>query len=199
MSNSVVVLQNGYCKPQKDGKGFSADCSITLIKSKEAGNILVDTGGPWNKDKLISLLEEQNLNVKDITTLVCTHGHSDHVGNLNLFSCKTIVSRDISVGDLYENFSFESQKSYKLSDDIDIIPTPGHTHSDVSVVVRNTDHGTIVVAGDLFESEEDQYDGSLWKDNSENPQLQAEHRQKVLEIANHIVPGHGPMFAVKKS
>ena len=34
--------------------------------------------------------------------VVCTHGHSDHVGNLNLFAdAKIIVSHDICKGDKY--------------------------------------------------------------------------------------------------
>lgn len=198
--NSVEVLQNGYCTPSEDGKSFAADCTITLIKSQEAGNVLVDTGGPWNKNNLIKLLKEKGLSVNDIDTLVCTHGHSDHVGNLNIFSgsCKIIVSHDVSLGNIYEQFDFCSEISYKLSNDIEVLPTPGHTHSDVSVVVRNTDYGTVVIAGDLFESEEDQVDETLWKSNSENITLQSENRQRVLDIADYIIPGHGPMFIVKK-
>lgn len=195
--NKVIVLQNGYCTSSKDGKSFMADCSVTLIKSPDVGNILVDTSGPWNKEKLIEEIESQNITLQDIGTVVCTHGHSDHVGNLNIFpaTCKIIVGFDISLGNLYEEFNFKEQQSYPLSPTIDVIATPGHTGNDVSVVVRNTEFGTIVVAGDLFENEYDIADESIWKSNSENPDVQRKNRERVLTLADFVVPGHGKMFS----
>ena len=60
------------------------------------------------------------------------------------------------------------------------------------------DQGIIVIAGDLFEREEDLYNQKLWKDvaGSEDPELQKQHRATVLELADFIIPGHGKMFAV---
>lgn len=37
---------------------------------------------------------------------------------------------------------------YEIDDDVEIWPTPGHTGSDVSVVVRNTNLGTVAVTGE---------------------------------------------------
>lgn len=201
MESIVTILQNGYCIPEPDGKQFKADCTISLIKSQECGYILVDTGGPWNKDKLVDNLYAHDVNISDISVVVCTHGHSDHVGNLNLFSdsTKLIVGHDISVGCIYESFDFSESNAYKLSSDIEVISTPGHTHSDVSVVVKNTDLGTIVIAGDLFECSEDRDDDTLWKANSEDPNLQLKSRDLVCTFADYIVPGHGPMFANGKA
>ena len=36
---------------------------------------------------------------------------------------------------------------YMLDEHTEVLPTPGHTGSDISVVVRNTPIGTVVVAG----------------------------------------------------
>ena len=36
---------------------------------------------------------------------------------------------------------------YVLEEHTEVLPTPGHTGSDISVVVRNTPIGTVVVAG----------------------------------------------------
>ena len=60
------------------------------------------------------------------------------------------------------------------------------------------DQGIIVIAGDLFEREEDLLNEKLWKDiaGSEAPELQKQHRATVLELADFIIPGHGKMFAV---
>jgi len=47
-------------------------------------------------------LSDRGLYYSDITHVVCSHGHSDHVGNLGLFpDALLIVSYDISRGDIY--------------------------------------------------------------------------------------------------
>lgn len=38
---------------------------------------------------------------------------------------------------------------YEIDDFIEVIPTPGHTGRDVSVIVRGTDKGTIAITGDF--------------------------------------------------
>lgn len=55
------------------------------------------------------------------------------------------------------------------------------------------------MAGDLFENENDLNDDNIWiSAGSDSEDLQRGNRQKILEIADYIVPGHGPMFKVKK-
>ncbi len=97
---SVSVLKVGYCLPHTDGT-FRADGTITLITGPRA--ILVDTGGPWDRDFLLKTLKERGLEPEDIDVVVGTHGHSDHVGNLSLFpTALLIVGYDISEGDVYK-------------------------------------------------------------------------------------------------
>jgi glyoxylase-like metal-dependent hydrolase (beta-lactamase superfamily II) len=82
----VVVLKNGYARrigPTEQ----RADGSITLVKGPK--NVIIDTGGPWNKAKIPAWLAEQGLTPRQIDFVVCTHGHSDHVGNINLFPSAT--------------------------------------------------------------------------------------------------------------
>jgi len=50
----------------------------------------------------ILALSDRGIRISDITHVVCTHGNSDHVGNLNLFpDALLIVGYDISEGDTY--------------------------------------------------------------------------------------------------
>ena len=96
---SVSVLKAGYCRSQTDGT-FRADGTITLITGPRT--ILVDTGGPWDRDFLLRTLKERGLDPGDVQLVVGTHGHSDHVGNLNLFpAALMIVGYDVSEGDTY--------------------------------------------------------------------------------------------------
>ncbi|XP_069502492.1 metallo-beta-lactamase domain-containing protein 1 [Ambystoma mexicanum] len=191
---SLFVLKEGYVNTDAEGN-TRADGTITLIKGPQI--ILVDTGGPWDREFLLQHLVRHSLQPTDVTYVVCTHGHSDHVGNLNLFPTATIlVSYDICKGDCYLSHDFRSGHPFQIDSWVEVFPTPGHTGSDTSVQVRGSTLGTVVVAGDLFERERD--DGS-WQELSENPTLQEENRQKVLRLADVVIPGHGAPFRVIRS
>lgn len=107
---------------------FKANGTITLIKGTKT--VLVDCGLPMDKDFLIeseiskpenwsthpvyeysssislifSELAENQVDPNGIHFVIGTHGHSDHIGNLNLFPSSTIiVSYDICNGDIFED------------------------------------------------------------------------------------------------
>lgn len=191
----VKVLKPGYAiwvGPTQQ----RADGTITLIKGPK--NIIVDTGGPWDKQVILDCLKKERIKPENIDFVVCTHGHSDHTGNNNLFpNAILILSYDVCKGDLYTFHDFAHGQPYKIDDEIEIIPTPGHTKQDISVLVR-TRQGVVAIVGDLFENENDLDNQNLWRSFSEFPAEQEVSRNKILEIADFIVPGHGDMFGVKK-
>lgn len=191
----VVVLFEGYSNVTENG--FQSNCSCTLIKSN-INNIIVDTMTAWDGDRIVEKLKEHNLTCSDINYVICTHGHSDHVGCNYLFTNAYIhiVGYCISNNDLYLECDFKNGEEYMINEYLKIIPTPGHTLQDVSVLV-DTNIGIVAITGDLFENEKDLLDDTIWKSaGSDSEELQIENRQKILEIADWIVPGHGPMFKV---
>lgn len=191
---SVSVLKVGYCVPQADGS-FRADGTISLITGPRV--ILVDTGGPWDRDFLLQSLKDRGLDPGRVHVVVGTHGHSDHIGNLNLFtSALTVVGYDVSDKDTYRPNRLAEGQVYAVDQHVSIIPTPGHTGQDVSVQVTGASAGTILVAGDLFECCADE---NSWRDLSLNPAVQEVSRQRALDTADIIIPGHGPPFQVLRS
>nr|XP_057932053.1 metallo-beta-lactamase domain-containing protein 1 [Doryrhamphus excisus] len=193
---SVSVLKVGYCHPQQDGT-FKADGSITLITGHNGNNILVDTGGPWDRDFLIKALKERGLEPGDIRLVVGTHGHSDHVGNLSLFpSSPMIVGHDMSQGDIYTPNMLAQGGAHIVDEHVCVVPTPGHTGQDVSVQVTGTSVGTVLVAGDLFDS---CFDEDSWRELSVNTEMQEVSRQRALRTADVIIPGHGVPFKVLRN
>ena len=57
----------------------------------------------------VTALKTNSLGCEDIDYVIGTHGHSDHIGNLNLFPQATfIVSFDICKGNVYIDHDFKS-------------------------------------------------------------------------------------------
>ncbi|XP_076435410.1 metallo-beta-lactamase domain-containing protein 1-like isoform X2 [Babylonia areolata] len=190
----VIVLKEGYTKPVSKGLMQSGG-SITLLKGPQ--NIIVDTGSPWDRDLLLGALLGAGLQPRDVQFSICTHGGGDKVGNLNLFPEAThIVGSDVYRQGARFLHGFQEGIPYEIDDYVEIWPTPGHTGSDVSVIVKGTKLGVVAVAGDLFECLEDLEDPDLWQNSSEQPGQQEQSRIEVLRVADYIVPGHGAMFQV---
>jgi len=50
----------------------------------------------------VPALSDRGVHCSDISHVVCSHGHSDHIGNINLFpDALLIASYDICRGDTY--------------------------------------------------------------------------------------------------
>jgi glyoxylase-like metal-dependent hydrolase (beta-lactamase superfamily II) len=228
----VVVLLEGYASVDDEGK-YHADGTVTLVRDLESQFLLVvDTGSPMDKDFILSRFKKLGLLPEDVTHVVCTHGHIDHVGNLNLFSRKKtsfILGQDwLKSDDVYETLDPRSEHENKHvlvrneGGEIGLISTPGHTESDISVVVKNgkirclfceetgndgdhmmachclkdcCDSDVVIIAGDVFENEKDfESDGRSWKENSRCVENQLKSRKTVLTLADIIIPGHGGPF-----
>lgn len=191
----VKILKQGYSRRLGPAQ-MRADGTVSLIKGPK--NIIVDTGGPQDRQHILDALNAEGLGPEDILFVICTHGHSDHTGNNNLFpDASFIVSHDICKGDLYTFHDFKSGKNFVIDGDVVVMSTPGHTSQDISVLVK-TNEGVVAITGDLFECERDLEDEGLWKASSELPDEQERSRGRVLAAANVIVPGHGDRFKVKR-
>lgn len=189
----VVVLQAGYAKWENSKKAQKADGTITLIRSDK--NVIVDTGLPKDKEIIISSLKNNQLSVEDIDFVVCTHGDADHIGNVNLFpKAKLVVGFDIYDGDLATFF----QKNYIIDPNITATEMIGHDDRSIGILVT-TDRGIVAITGDLFEYENDYKKVNEWLSFSKKPKEHIKTRARVWELADYIVPGHGPIFRVDKS
>lgn len=111
MSNIVKVLFDGYSSDlfKEDDENLPfvrANCSCVLITGTT--NVIVDTMTPWDSNLIIQSLTANGLTPDDISYVVSTHGHSDHIGNNNLFlKAKHIVGFCVSVKDQYFLHPFE--------------------------------------------------------------------------------------------
>eukprot|EP00099_Drosophila_melanogaster_P017999 NP_608983.2 uncharacterized protein Dmel_CG9117 [Drosophila melanogaster] len=206
--NQVTVLQVGYSRQEEgDESAMRANCTCTLVRCRDGTNIIVDTLTAWDGDHLRSLLGQQGLGVDDIHVVVCSHGHSDHIGCNYLFQKARmhLVGACASHHDLYMDHlgSGNPDEQLALDSNAEVVVrrSPGHTLSCVSVLVENSQlGGRVGITGDLFERREDIDDENIWMDaGSENEKVQREERSKMAQLCEFIIPGHGPMFSVTQS
>lgn len=181
------ILIEGYFKDISQTR-CHASSTIVLIQD-EGKNILVDTGNPQDKRKIIAALKKEGLKPKDIDVVVNTHFHPDHVGCNYLFT----KARFVVLGTSFWNDIFDRDpKNQKLTKNIKLIPTPGHSEDSITLLLK-TDQGIVACVGDLFWSKGDEKIKLLEEDCSDK-KLFYQNRRKLLKIADYIIPGHGKMF-----
>lgn len=102
MSQSeIIVIAEGYSKDVTD-TSMRANCSCVLVRDGPV-NIIVDTMTAWDSNIILAGLSKAGVLPQDINFVVNTHGHSDHVGNNNLFlAAKHITGNSVSKGDRFE-------------------------------------------------------------------------------------------------
>lgn len=192
----VKILVEGYAIKKTD----KATSSSVLIIDEDL-KIVVDPG--TDRQKLLNGLAKENVKPSDINYVIISHTHLDHCGLAGIFENAKLV-------DDWAVYSFDGgYKEYKNSkiipsDNIEIIKTPGHDRSQCAVLVK-TDDGIVVIAEDVFwwwggEEQKTDRDSLMNMDDEYawNMEKLKKSRQKILELADYIIPGHGKMFKVEK-
>lgn len=187
----VFVLIDGYFKNLSKTR-CAAGPTITLIKD-EGKNILVDTGNPCDKEKILRALKKYNLKPKDIDIVIITHFHPDHTGCNYLFDKSCFLTYGVA---FWDDVFDRSKTMQKISKNVEMIPTPGHSEDSITILV-NKGKEIFAIVGDLFWSEKDVKIKLLEEDCSDK-KLFYKNREKILKIADWIIPGHGKMFKTKK-
>ncbi len=196
----IKVLVEG--KHRFSGEKLEIGATATLIKTDK--NIIVDPGYYPDKEELLKSLKNQGLSPEDIDMVFLTHLHLDHTINIYLFPrakiyCK-LKSQDypgqyqnLIEGSLVRVDLFDGSE---LAKDVEVLLTPGHMDGHMSILV-NAPEGKIVIAGDAM-AKESLVDISKKPEIFNNLEEYDNSRRKILEIADFIIPGHGPMFKVKR-
>lgn len=193
----VKVLIQGYAK-EIDGKEFAS--SSTVLIRENSLNILVDPG--INRKELLESLQKENLKIQDINFVIITHTHLDHCILAGIFeNAKILNDTDIISFDS----NMDEHDSKVPNTEIEIVKTPGHDQFHCSVLIKTEDLGNVVVAGDVFwwtDDEDQKTDKQSLLDHIDpyvkDENLLRESREKIIGIADYIIPGHGKMFKIEK-
>ena len=193
----VKILIEGYAREENNSEFASS--TVVLIKEGNF-NIIVDTG--MNRKLLLDALRKENLSTGDIDYVVLTHYHLDHSLLAGIFENAKVLDN----GEIYFwDGKIESHDGKVPGTDIEIIKTPGHDMLHCSVLVKTEEFGKVAIVADVFwwrDDEEQKTDyESLMKHEDpyvKNKEDLMNSRKKILELADYVIPGHGPIFKVKK-
>ncbi|MEU8079272.1 MBL fold metallo-hydrolase [Catellatospora citrea] len=183
----VEVLIEGYVRETEGGE--SVQPTISLVRSKKMV-MVVDPGILRKTSDLLDALKERDLKAADVTHVFITHHHVDHTRNVGMFPAATVYDSDsLYRGDLWAEHEGDG---FFVAPGVQIIKTPGHTNECASLVVE-TDDGVVVLTHAWWFSDMTPVEDPLADDQAELERS----RERILAIADTVIPGHGGPFSCK--
>jgi glyoxylase-like metal-dependent hydrolase (beta-lactamase superfamily II) len=180
---AVHVLNEGYAGLDGDDERVAG--TVTLILDG-AQVIVVDPGMVASRADLLAALAAAGPAPGDVTDVVFSHHHPDHTVNAALF----LNARVHDHWAIYEgdHWTDRDADNFQLSPNVRLLRTPGHTNEDVSTVITTPD--------DVYACTHAWWtpDGPKEDPLATDAAALAVSRERVLEVATVIIPGHGPVF-----
>jgi glyoxylase-like metal-dependent hydrolase (beta-lactamase superfamily II) len=118
---------------------------------------------------------------------VLSHHHPDHTVNIALFG--EVPVHDFQAVYHRDSWDARAADGVHVTPSVRLLTTPGHTPQDLSVLVGTPER--VVVLTHLWWTDQ----GPLEDPYSPDPDVLRAQRERVLALADLIVPGHGPAFA----
>jgi glyoxylase-like metal-dependent hydrolase (beta-lactamase superfamily II) len=173
------ILVEGYVRmPNVAG-------TVSLIRDADRV-VIVDPGMVADRELILRPLRELGVRPEDVTDVVVSHHHLDHTLNIALFPAVPVHDfQSVIEGDV---FTRRDAEGTHLTPSIRLHATPGHTPQDITTLVGTADD--TVALTHLWWTEEGPADDPYTLDREELRQ----QRDRVLELATLIVPGHGAPF-----
>ena len=148
--------------------------------------IVVDPGMAESAASILEPLARLGVSADAVTDVVLSHHHPDHTMHAGLFPNAGVHDHwAVYRGAIWEDSDAEGRV---LAPSVKLIRVPGHTAQDIATVI-GTPNG-IVVCTHLWWAADGPAEDPFAEDAA---QLRAS-RERVLAIADTIVPGHGAAF-----
>lgn len=178
-SAEVHILFQGYV-------GERVASTISFVRDGDA-LVIIDPGMAPSPAAMLEPLTALGVAPEAITDVIFSHHHPDHTLNAALFpNARFHDFQAIYQGDVWTRRKAEG---FQLSPSIRLIETPGHTPQDITTLV-GTSSGVIAFTHLWWHA------GGPAKDPySHDLEVLRANRERVLQIASQIVPGHGAPFA----
>lgn len=173
------VLVEGYVRmPNVAG-------TVSLVRDADRV-VVVDPGMVADRELILRPLRELGVRPEDVTDVVVSHHHLDHTVNIALFPTVPVHDfQSVIEGDV---FTRRDAEGTHLTPGIRLHATPGHTPQDITTLVGTPDD--VVALTHLWWTGEGPADDPYSPDREELRQ----QRERVLDLATLVVPGHGAPF-----
>jgi glyoxylase-like metal-dependent hydrolase (beta-lactamase superfamily II) len=201
----VTTLLNGYLMTSDQGN--PAFCGAYLVE-REGRRVLFDCGHVGRRRMLLSALSDRGLEPADIDTVVLSHGHWDHLQNVDLFERARVLvhgdelryleaPRDLGTPRwakaVLDGLQVrETGDGDQLIPGVEVVHLPGHTPGSIGLAVT-TDTGVAVLTGDAIPTA-----GVLLSRRSLGVPLDAGKAEvsfdRVAALADVVYPGHDRPF-----
>ena len=178
MTAELHVLSAGYADER-------VASTVVLIRD-QGRSVVVDPGMVSSRRKILDPLAELGVDPADVGEVVFSHHHPDHTLNAALFE----RARFHDFWAIYEDdiWTDRAADGFELSPSVRLMATPGHSAQDITTLVE-TAQG-LVACTHLWWSAAGPADDPYAPDRA----LLRAGRERVLELASLIVPGHGAAF-----
>jgi glyoxylase-like metal-dependent hydrolase (beta-lactamase superfamily II) len=181
---TVDVLIAGHVEDTDAGK--SVHPSVSLVRDQDLV-IVVDPGILSGQALLTDALAGHGVTAEDVTHVFVTHHHLDHTRNVGMFPTARVVDVDsVYDGSLWLGHDGDG---HHLSPDVSVIETPGHARECAALVVRTEDGTVVLTHAWWFADMTPVQDPLAWDQHALD-----RSRERILGIADIVVPGHGPAF-----
>lgn len=130
------------------GSGSKGNSTLLIGKNKK---ILIDVG--FSYPKMIKLLEEFNLEPKDIDAILITHTHKDHIGGLATFVKKNMTTVYTNTTMFKDLKKIVNEELMNVNDDdfdidefhIEVFHTSHDAPGSVGFIINNADKSLVYV------------------------------------------------------
>jgi glyoxylase-like metal-dependent hydrolase (beta-lactamase superfamily II) len=176
-----------------EGRGF--DCNVFIFE-----DIIIDTGTGENREYILNSIKEAGLDVEDLSLIVNTHNHYDHIGGNRYLDLEVAMHQDdalaLETGDdmataasMFGQSLGKMKVDKKLQEgdkihDFVVLHTPGHTAGGICLY-----DGETLISGDTVFA-----DGGFGRTDlggNMDEMIDSLKRLSKLDVS-YLLPGHGP-------
>ena len=148
--------------------------------------VVVDPGMVPGRAAITDPLRALGVDPADVTDVVLSHHHPDHTVNVALFG--EVPVHDFQAVYTRDEWTSRPAEGVALTPSVRLLATPGHTPQDLTVLVGTPEH--VAALTHLWWTAAGPADDPYSVDAD---QLRAQ-RERVLALADLVVPGHGEPF-----
>jgi glyoxylase-like metal-dependent hydrolase (beta-lactamase superfamily II) len=166
------------------GPRCSSTCS--LVRDGDA-RIVIDPGLAPSQAAILDPLRALGVEPEAVTDVVLSHHHPDHALNAALFSAARVHDH-WAIYDFRGRWDDVDAEGRVLAPSVHLIRSAGHSAEDISTVIGTP--RDVVVCTHLWWTGDGPADDPFCPD----PAVLHASRERVLSIADLIIPGHGAAF-----